>query len=479
MAAGVHVLAADQPVQLDGADLVAGEERVLTTTAELVIGCGVRLRLTPGGGAGLEAASRCLAEADESLRTALASFGVPSVTAAAEVLDRRRQHEGERSLLRKRLSDLEADALPARAAAAADALAAAEVALARQESSSSGEEGAMTPPDDLAAAQARCRQTAAGLSAAQSREVAAATARASLDKALALVRKRRTDHATALAGRRAELERARARHEYLVSTHGETTARRAALATAKEAWTLAGASLEATRAELIALNPESLEADRERLRRAIEDIGRRRQQAETARAIARSELTRDGGDDPHERLAQALAWERSAEETAAHARREAGAIRLLHRLFAEEQRELAARLIRPLAERINAYLECVFGPGAQAVLAFEDQAFGAFALARPGHLAGAVPFAALSGGAREQVAAAMRLAMAEVLAAGHDGCLPLVFDDAFAHSDPARIQSLLRMLDLAARRGLQVIVLTCTPADYAGLGARMVALGAS
>jgi uncharacterized protein YhaN len=90
-----------------------------------------------------------------------------------------------------------------------------------------------------------------------------------------------------------------------------------------------------------------------------------------------------------------------------------------------------------------------------------------------------VPFAALSGGAREQVAAAMRLAMAEVLAAGHDGCLPLVFDDAFAHSDPARIQSLLRMLDLAARRGLQVIVLTCTPADYAGLGARMVALGAS
>jgi hypothetical protein len=27
------------------------------------------------------------------------------------------------------------------------------------------------------------------------------------------------------------------------------------------------------------------------------------------------------------------------------------------------------------------------------------------------------------------------------------------------------------MLDLAAVRGLQVIVLTCTPADYAGFGA--------
>jgi hypothetical protein len=33
------------------------------------------------------------------------------------------------------------------------------------------------------------------------------------------------------------------------------------------------------------------------------------------------------------------------------------------------------------------------------------------------------------------------------------------------------------MLDLAARRGLQVILLTCHPAHYAGLGARTVTLG--
>ncbi|WP_038165369.1 hypothetical protein, partial [Verrucomicrobium sp. BvORR106] len=66
-----------------------------------------------------------------------------------------------------------------------------------------------------------------------------------------------------------------------------------------------------------------------------------------------------------------------------------------------------------------------------------------------------------------------RLAMAEVLAAGQpDKCLPLVFDDAFAYSDPDRVRLLPRMLDLAATRGLQVIVLTCHPADYASLGAR-------
>ena len=51
-----------------------------------------------------------------------------------------------------------------------------------------------------------------------------------------------------------------------------------------------------------------------------------------------------------------------------------------------------------------------------------------------------------------------------------------LFDDAFAYSDPERVNQLQRMLDLAATRGLQIIVLTCNPADYAALGARQVIL---
>jgi hypothetical protein len=66
--------------------------------------------------------------------------------------------------------------------------------------------------------------------------------------------------------------------------------------------------------------------------------------------------------------------------------------------------------------------------------------------------------------------------MAEVLAGDHGGCLPVVFDDAFAYSDPERVNQLQRMLDLAATRGLQVIVLTCNPSDYVALGAKAVAL---
>jgi uncharacterized protein YhaN len=89
---------------------------------------------------------------------------------------------------------------------------------------------------------------------------------------------------------------------------------------------------------------------------------------------------------------------------------------------------------------------------------------------------GALPFDSLSGGAREQVASAVRLAIAELLAADHDGSLPIVFDDAFAYSDPDRVSTMQGMLDLGATRGLQVIVLSCNPSDYAGLGARSVTL---
>lgn len=50
------------------------------------------------------------------------------------------------------------------------------------------------------------------------------------------------------------------------------------------------------------------------------------------------------------------------------------------------------------------------------------------------------------------------------------GCLPVVFDDAFVNSDPGRIKLLQGMRDLAASKGLQVLVLTCNLSVYAGVG---------
>ena len=78
---------------------------------------------------------------------------------------------------------------------------------------------------------------------------------------------------------------------------------------------------------------------------------------------------------------------------------------------------------------------------------------------------------------REQLAAALRLSMADVLKEAHNGCLPLVFDDAFTNSDPERIDLVKRMLSTAVDRGLQVILLTCDPAAYGSFAEQVVELG--
>jgi uncharacterized protein YhaN len=68
--------------------------------------------------------------------------------------------------------------------------------------------------------------------------------------------------------------------------------------------------------------------------------------------------------------------------------------------------------------------------------------------------------------------------MADVLKDAHDGCLPLVFDDAFTNSDPERIDLVKRMLSTAVERGLQVVLLTCAPEAYGSFADRVVELAA-
>jgi len=75
-------------------------------------------------------------------------------------------------------------------------------------------------------------------------------------------------------------------------------------------------------------------------------------------------------------------------------------------------------------------------------------------------------FDQLSGGMREQLTAALRLSMADVLKSEHNGCLPLVFDDAFTNSDPQRVEIVKKMLQSAVDKGLQIILLTCDPKAY-------------
>ena len=80
----------------------------------------------------------------------------------------------------------------------------------------------------------------------------------------------------------------------------------------------------------------------------------------------------------------------------------------------------------------------------------------------------------LSGGAKEQAGIAVRLAIAELVQERDKEPQVVILDDSFAYSDQARIRGIQPMLYDAATRNLQVIVLTCNPADFAALGAARV-----
>ena len=104
----------------------------------------------------------------------------------------------------------------------------------------------------------------------------------------------------------------------------------------------------------------------------------------------------------------------------------------------------------------------------------QSQGFGGLQLQRGGEF---YDFHQLSGGMKEQLAAALRLSMADVLKGSHDGCLPLVFDDAFTNSDHERVQMVKQMLGTAVERGLQVILITCDPDAYRGFADKNELLG--
>ncbi|OBJ73130.1 AAA family ATPase [Mycobacterium sp. 1274756.6] len=78
-----------------------------------------------------------------------------------------------------------------------------------------------------------------------------------------------------------------------------------------------------------------------------------------------------------------------------------------------------------------------------------------------------VPYAALSGGAKEQLGILTRLAGAALVA--KEDSVPVLIDDALGFTDPQRLAKMSQVFDTVASRG-QVIVLTCTPERYHGIG---------
>lgn len=230
--------------------------------------------------------------------------------------------------------------------------------------------------------------------------------------------------------------------------------------------------------ELEDMMPEHINTSDKRNQEALKTLSDQYRQLELDLATLKGKLNQTGERNLY--LEQQAAFTRLEllQNKLQGLRQEGEAIKLLNQLFAEEQQQLTQSYAAPFAEKVQHYLSFIFGRNVSVnIQSDQSGTFSKLEIYRDQFRdLGTIDFDKLSGGTKEQMSAAVRLAMAEVLAPAYGGHLPMVFDDAFAYSDKERLKALPDMLYSAAERGLQIILLSCTPQEYGNLGAYEVPL---
>ena len=141
--------------------------------------------------------------------------------------------------------------------------------------------------------------------------------------------------------------------------------------------------------------------------------------------------------------------------------------------FEQARSDLSQRYSNPLKRNINLVLQPLLAnPNDGCSLSYDPKdGLQELGLQREGTL---FTFNQLSGGMKEQLNAALRIAIAETLKERHGGCLPLLFDDAFTNTDAQRLKGVLEMLKLAVSKGLQIVVLSCDPEPYKSIADKVI-----
>ncbi len=139
------------------------------------------------------------------------------------------------------------------------------------------------------------------------------------------------------------------------------------------------------------------------------------------------------------------------------------ATRLLYETLKERKREMLYSVLGPVRARANRTLERIVG-GQFKEIQFDESMLPAGIA--PIATDEAISLDALSGGEREQLYFAVRLALADV--AFHEERQLVVLDDVFIYTDTARLARIVTILDEAADR-FQIVLLTCHPERYRGL----------
>jgi uncharacterized protein YhaN len=451
-----------------------GDEQRLSSVFQLQVGDGVVLEIAPGGGEALEDLERAVNTAGEQLTTRLAACGATSVEAASELLEQRTALEQQLAVLGSG-DPADFESLEQQQTDLQQRLVALDAELQQLTAVRQALEQEQPLPQALSELQALQQTISITAKHSSAALKAAAGELEAAREAWQQFQQLRLNDTAQLEVVRGELTDRQQRLEQLIKQEGDPEILAAKLKTLTQERQKVEAQLSQLQADRLALGSQDAEREQQRLQEQIKALQRRQEQLLDQRGAAKQRCDSISAEDPFAAVEQAQLQLELAEADHRQMVRLTEAHTLLQQLFQKAQSDLSSRYSQPLALAIDSYLSPLVPDGLAARLSYDpNQGLQGLQFRRGQEF---YDFDALSGGMREQLAAALRLSMADVLKDAHDGCLPLVFDDAFTNSDPGRIDLVKRMLDTAVERGLQVILLTCDPQAYGSFADEIVDLG--
>jgi uncharacterized protein YhaN len=248
-----------------------------------------------------------------------------------------------------------------------------------------------------------------------------------------------------------------------LSADGRTEKQRATdLTKLALAWDAAKASLTEIEEQLQAFDedPRTTAATLEKQRQSAEDEATKALETEK---VAEGRLGSLAAQGLYSTLAEAEEEVVVLKEEIAREELRTNAVRLLRETVVHCRVEALAAVTGPVERVATRTLQRIAGKrfcGIQLGETFEPL----HVLPRLAEIA--VPLESVSGGEREQVYLATRLALAEVLAKEERQLV--VLDDVLTATDTSRLARVLTILEEAAQR-LQVLIITCHPERYRGL----------
>jgi DNA repair exonuclease SbcCD ATPase subunit len=287
------------------------------------------------------------------------------------------------------------------------------------------------------------------------------------DEQLTTLRRAERDAAAAVEKSSAATAELRARRQTLESQIADLAARYpAGLDAAKTQAQLAFTQAEARAAAARAALPPDFEKLPERSRRAasaLQQLANELQARRAERDTARGALESLGGQGLYSRETELE--EKKAEILLRRdaARDLAWSARIAHDLLEFRKQAATRAVLAPLEDRLSAAFAELSGQATRRVFLDENLQIAGLGRTREELHA----FDLLSQGAREQLLLCLRLAVAQELAT--DEPQVLILDDVLVNTDPIRQE---RVLDLLGRLtpNLQILILTCHPDRYRGVG---------